>query len=72
MTTFSESFTTKIHCPDCATGKVIKHDKQNGQQRYFCKSCKKAFRYNGKPEGRQLQAEHIGAAVANVLYGYVL
>ena len=63
MAEYTETITTKILCPDCDSPDVVKHGFQNGQQRFRCKPCGNRFRYNGKPQGRQLQSEHIGAAV---------
>ena len=59
----TETMTTKILCPDCDSPDVVKNGFQNGQQRYRCKPCDNRFRYNGKPEGRQFQTEHICSAV---------
>ena len=63
MAEYTETITTKILCPDCDSPDVVKHGWQNGQQRYRCQDCEKAFRYNGKPEGKRFNAEQIGAAV---------
>lgn len=69
MAEYTETITTKIHCPDCDSPDVVKHGFQNDQQRYRCKPCGNRFRYNGKPQGRQLQSEHIGAAVRKFYMG---
>lgn len=63
MAEFTSTITTVVNCPDCASAAVIKHGKQSGQQRYRCKDCRKAFRYNGKATGRQVDAEQMGAAI---------
>ena len=63
MAEFTSTITTVVNCPDCASAAVIKHGKQSGQQRYRCKGCRKAFRYNGKATGRQVDAEQMGAAI---------
>ena len=69
MAEYTETITTKIHCPDCDAPDVVKHGFQNGQQRYRCKPCGNRFRYNGKPQGRQVSTEHIGAAVRKFYMG---
>ena len=69
MAEYTETITTKILCPDCDSPDVVKHGFQNGQQRYRCKPCGNRFRYNGKPQGRQVQTEAIGAAVRKFYMG---
>ncbi len=63
MAEFTEVTTYKLNCPDCDSNRIVKVGKQNGQQRYLCRGCKKKFRANGMPEGRQAPAEHIGMAI---------
>ena len=57
MAEFISTITTVVNRPSCSSAAVIKHGKQSGQQRCRCKSCHKAFRYNGKAKGRQVDAE---------------
>ena len=63
MAEFSETTSYTVNCPSCKGGHVIKQGKQNDQQRYKCKSCKKVFRYNDKAEGRMFSPEQMGIAV---------
>ena len=37
MAEFTETTTYKLNCPDCASNRVVKVGKQNGQQRYLCR-----------------------------------
>ena len=63
MARFSTTTTYEVHCPQCDGDRVIKVGIRNGQQRYECKACKRKFRANGKPKGRQMDAELMGAAI---------
>ena len=63
MAKFTEVTTVKINCPACASSHIVKMGKQNGQQRYLCRGCGKAFRANGMPTGRRVPAEQLGMAV---------
>ena len=63
MAEFTEVTTYRLHCPDCDSNRVVKVGKQNGQQRYLCRACKKKFRANGMPTGRQASSEQMGMAV---------
>ncbi len=69
MTEFTETTTYIITCPDCQGNKVRKHGFQAGQQRYFCKGCKKAFRANGKAQGRRMDADMVGSAIRDYYTG---
>lgn len=71
MAQFTETTTTtyEVNCPACGSSKVKKHGKQVGQQRYRCKECKKAFRANGKAEGRRMDAEMMGSAIRDYYTG---
>ena len=63
MAEFTEVITKTVDYPDCASNRVVKVGKQNGQQRYLCRACDKKFRANGIPEGRQAPAEQMGMAI---------
>ena len=71
MAEFTETTTTTytVSCPACDGDKVKKHGKQKGQQRYFCKGCKKAFRAGGKAEGQRMDAEMVGSAIRDFYSG---
>ncbi len=71
MAEFTETTTTtySVNCPDCHGDKVKKHGFQKGEQRYFCKTCKKAFRAGGKAEGRRMDAELMGSAIRDYFDG---
>ena len=63
MAEFTEVKTYRLHCPDCGSNRVVKVGEQNGEQRYLCRGCKKKFRANGMPTGRQAPSEQMGMAV---------
>ena len=63
MAEFTESRTIRIDCPACHSTHVVKMGKQNGQQRYLCRGCSKAFRANGIAEGHRIPTEQIGHAI---------
>ena len=69
MARFIETTTYEIHCPACDGDRVVKVGFQAGTQRYRCKSCRKDFRVNGKPEGRRMDSEVIGAAIRDFYMG---
>ena len=71
MAEFTETTTTtySVACPACDGDKVKKHGKQKGQQRYFCKGCKKAFRAGDKAEGQRMDAEMVGSAIRDIYSG---
>ena len=71
MAEFTETTTTTytVACPDCHGYKVKKHGFQKGQQRYFCKTCKKAFRAGGKAQGRRMDAKLMGSAIRDFYTG---
>ena len=71
MAEFTETTTTtySVACPDCHGDKVKKHGFQKGEQRYFCKTCKKAFRAGGKAQGRKMDAEMMGSAIRDYYTG---
>ena len=69
MAEFTETTVKTINCPDCDSERIVKVGKQSGEQRYLCRGCEKKFRAGGKPEGRQMEAEHIGAAVRDFYAG---
>ncbi len=71
MAEFTETTTTTyaVNCPDCHGDKVKKHGFQKGEQRYFCKTCKKAFRAGGKAQGRKMDAEMMGSAIRHYYTG---
>ena len=49
--------------------RVVKMGIRNGQQRYLCRGCKKAFRANGKATGQRMDAELVGAAIQDYYDG---
>ena len=61
--------TYTVNCPECHSDQVRKHGKQMGEQRYFCKPCKKAFRAGDKAEGRKMNADMMGSAVRDYYDG---
>ena len=69
MAKFTETKTYEIHCPVCQSDHVVKMGVRNGQQRYLCRNCKKAFRANGKAEGRRMDAEMMGSAIRDYYTG---
>ncbi len=69
MAEFSEVTTKTVNCPDCESERVVKVGKQSGEQRYLCRGCSKKFRAGGKPQGRQMESEHIGAAIRDFYAG---
>ena len=69
MAQFTETTTYEIHCPACDGDRVVKIGFQSGTQRYRCKSCRKDFRANGKPTGRRMDSEVIGAAIRDFYMG---
>ncbi len=71
MAQFTETTTTTytVACPDCQGDKIKKHGFQKGEQRYFCKTCKKAFRAGDKAEGRRMDAEMMGSAIRDFYTG---
>ena len=69
MAEYTTTTTHTIKCPECVSGDVKKHGLQSGQQRYFCKACKKAFRAGGKAEGRPMDAELMGSAIRDFYTG---
>ena len=69
MAEYTTTTTYKIRCPKCEGDSVKKHGKQSGEQRYLCKKCKKAFRANGKAEGRRMDADLMGAAIGDYYDG---
>ena len=69
MAEFTKTTTYKVNCPKCDSEWVVKVGKQNGQQRYLCRNCKKKFRANGKAKGRQMDAELMGGAIADFYTG---
>ena len=69
MVEFTTTTTYTVNCPKCGSGQVKKMGVRNGQQRYLCKTCKKAFRVNGKAEGRKMDAEMMGSAIRDFYTG---
>ena len=69
MAEFTETTTKTINCPSCAADHVVKSGTRNGQQRYMCRSCKKAFRANGKAKGRRMDSEMMGSAIRDYYTG---
>ena len=69
MTQFQQTTTYTLGCPSCGSNRVVKMGVRNGQQRYLCRGCKKAFRASGKAEGRRMDAELVGSAVRDYYSG---
>ena len=69
MTKFTKSTTYTVNCPKCKSEHVVKMGIRNGQQRYLCRDCKKAFRANGKAEGRRMDSEMVGSAIRDYYTG---
>ena len=69
MAQFTKTQTYELHCPACASGRVVKDGFQKGTQRYECKECRKKFRANGKAEGRRMDAELMGSAIRDFYTG---
>ena len=69
MDQLARTTTREIHCPVCASDRVIRVGVRNGQQRYECKECKKKFRANGKATGRRMDAELMGSAIRDYYIG---
>ena len=69
MTEYTTSTTYTVNCPDCNSNAVKKHGLQSGEQRYLCKTCKKAFRAGGKAEGRKMDADLMGSAIRDFYTG---
>ena len=69
MAEFTETITKTVNCPHCDGDHVVKMGIRNGQQRYLCRNCKKAFRANGKAEGRRMDAELMGSAIRDYYTG---
>ena len=69
MAEFTHVVTQTVNCPACGNSWVIKHGKQNHQQRYLCRKCKKKFRANGKAPGRTQPTDIIGGAIRDYYMG---
>ncbi len=69
MAEFTQTLTYTVHCPACGGDQVVKHGTQSGEQRYRCKTCRKAFRASGKPKGRRMDSELIASAVSDYYSG---
>ena len=69
MAEFTETVTITVTCPACKGGQVKKVGKQNDQQRFRCRDCKKIFRNNGKVEGKMFGDEDVGIAVRHYYSG---
>ena len=63
MAKYVETTIKEITCPDCESPDVVKHGVRNGQQRYRCQDCEKAFRDADKAQGRRIPSEVSGAAI---------
>ena len=69
MARFSTTTTFDFKCPKCAGDRVVKISFQRGVQRYRYKDCRKAFRANGKAEGRRMDTEMMGSAIRDFYTG---
>ena len=69
MTQIQRTTTYTLGCPACGSTHIVKMGVRNGQQRYLCRSCRKAFRANGKAKGRRTDAELMGSAIRDYYSG---
>ena len=69
MAEFTHVITQTVNCPACRNERVVKIGKQNHQQRYLCRKCKKKFRANGKAPGRTQPTDVIGGAIRDYYMG---
>ena len=69
MAEFTQVITQTVNCPACGNERVVKIGKQNHQQRYLCRTCKKKFRANGKAPGRTQPTDVIGGAIRDYYMG---
>ena len=46
MAKFVETKTISVSCPVCDSAQVVRHGKQQGEQRYRCRACAKVFTDN--------------------------
>ena len=69
MAEFTITSTYTVTCPACDDGDIIKVGQRNGYQRYKCNACKKKFRANGTVEGKQFDADQIGATIRDYYMG---
>ena len=69
MAQFSEVTTYTLGCPYCESDRVRRMGVRDGQQRYRCRDCDKAFRANGKAKGRRMDAELMGSAIRDFYTG---
>ena len=69
MAEFTHVITQTVNCPACGNERVVKIGKQNHQQRYLCRKCKKKFRANGKAPGRTQPTNVIGGAIRDYYMG---
>ena len=69
MAQFKHTTTYNLSCPTCAGSHIVKMGIRNGQQRYLCRSWRKAFRASGKAKGRRMDAELMGSAIRDYYSG---
>ena len=69
MAQFKHTTTYTLGCPTCGGSHIVKMGIRNGQQRYLCRSCRKAFRASGKAKGRRMDAELMGSAIRDYYSG---
>ena len=70
MTTFKRTEEYTVSCPNNDGGKIIKHGKQAGKQRYLCKTCGKAFREADTfQQSRRFPIQQIGVALQGYFDG---
>lgn len=61
-----------IVCKYCGSHKVIRYGTYNGQQRFWCKDCKRKFADNGALPDMQTPVEQIGTAIGMFYEGQSL
>jgi putative transposase len=69
MAQFKHTTTYTLGCPTCGGSHIVKMGIRNGQQRYLCRNCHKAFRASGKAKGRRMDAELMGSAIRDYYSG---
>ena len=66
-------FQKGLVCPHCESDQVVRFGKDNGQQRYRCKSCKRTFTdFTGTPLGKLQKKEEFFHSLTCMLDGDVL
>ena len=63
MAKFVETKTISVSCPVCDSAQVVRHGKQQGEQRYRCRACGRTFRANNTLPRRRVATDQIGTAL---------